>query len=142
MWGTQRGPSAEVTQVTVERAWQREEWLANKAASGQEGVIHWAREHRILLDGASAVLGSIHDGLARMPGDLLLELGQGVMQMGRLLAGHRRRAMADPRVWWEVAVDMAEPFLGHPKVLAMVVAQLEVDLVGRIAEADSGGEGE
>ncbi len=29
-----------------------------------------------------------------------------------------------------------------PKVLATVVVQLEVDLVGRIAEADLGGEGE
>ncbi|KAG5719763.1 hypothetical protein E4T56_gene18538 [Termitomyces sp. T112] len=141
MWGTQRGPSVEVTQATAERARRQEEWLANKAALGQWGVLHWAREHHILLDGASVALRSIHNGLVRMPRDLLPELGQGVTQMGRLLVGHRRRAMADPRAWWEVAVDMAEPLPGHSEVLAMVVAQLEVDLVGRITEADSGGGG-
>ncbi|KAG5724408.1 hypothetical protein E4T56_gene15981 [Termitomyces sp. T112] len=135
MRGTQWGPSAEATQATVERARRQEEWLANEAALG------W--EHCILLDGVSAALGSIHDGLARMPGDLPPELGQGVMQMGRLLAGHRQRATADPGAWWEVVVDMAEPLPGHPEVLVMVVAQLKVDLVGRIAEVDSGGgEGE
>ncbi|KAG5723571.1 hypothetical protein E4T56_gene18121 [Termitomyces sp. T112] len=94
---TQQGSSAGEVRAVAERVWWQEEWLANKAASGRRGVLYWAREHRILLDGASAVLGSIHDGLARMPKDLPLELGQGVMQMGRLLAGHRRRAMADPR---------------------------------------------
>ncbi|KAG5349033.1 hypothetical protein C0989_006466 [Termitomyces sp. Mn162] len=140
--GTQWGPSVEVTRVTAERAWQQEEWLANEAASGQPGVLYWAREHCILLDGASAALESIHDRLVRMPRDLLPELGQGVMQMGRLLAEHRRRATADPGVWWEVAVDVVELLPGHPKVLSIVVAQLEVDLVERIAEVDSGGEGE
>ncbi|KAG5734847.1 hypothetical protein E4T56_gene644 [Termitomyces sp. T112] len=40
MWGTQRGSSAKVTQVTAERACQWEEWLANEAASGQQGVLH------------------------------------------------------------------------------------------------------
>ncbi|KAG5349130.1 hypothetical protein C0989_005748 [Termitomyces sp. Mn162] len=142
MWGTQQGPSAEVTQATAERVQWREEWLANEAALGQQGVLHWAREHCILLDGASAALGSIHDGLARMPRDLLLELGQGVMQMGHLLAGHWQRATADAGAWWEVAMDVAEPLPGHPKVLVMVVAQLEVDLVGRIVEVDLGREGE
>ncbi|KAG5718810.1 hypothetical protein E4T56_gene2702 [Termitomyces sp. T112] len=126
----------------AERAQRQEEWLANKAASGRWGVLYWAREHRILLDGASAALGSIHDGLVRMPGDLPPELGQGVTQMGRLLVGHRQRAMADPRAWWEVAVDMAELLPGHPEVLVTVVAQLEVDLVERIAEVDLGEEEE
>ncbi|KAG5724415.1 hypothetical protein E4T56_gene15995 [Termitomyces sp. T112] len=90
------GSSAGEVWVAAERVRWREEWLANEAASGQQGVLHWAREHCILLNGVSAALGSIHDGLVRMPGDLPPELGQGVTQMGRLLAGHRRRAMADP----------------------------------------------
>ncbi|KAG5716112.1 hypothetical protein E4T56_gene10871 [Termitomyces sp. T112] len=94
---------------------------------------NWAREHRILLNRASAALGSIHDGLARMPGDLPLELGQGVTQMGHLLAGHWWRATADPRAWWEMATDMGELLPGQPKVLATVVAQLEVFMVGRVA---------
>ncbi|KAG5718804.1 hypothetical protein E4T56_gene2696 [Termitomyces sp. T112] len=68
-----------------------------------------------------------------MPGDLPLELGQGVMQMGRLLAGHQQRAMADPGAWWEMATDVGELLSGQPEVLAMVVAQLKVFMVGRVA---------
>ncbi|KAG5727065.1 hypothetical protein E4T56_gene20326 [Termitomyces sp. T112] len=128
----QQGSSAGEVQVAAERAWQWEEWLANKAALGWQGVLHWARKHCILLDGASAALGSIHDGLARMPGDLLPELGQGVTQMGRLLAGHQWRATADPGAWWEMATDVGELLPGQPEVLAMVVAQLEVFMVGRV----------
>ncbi|KAG5333217.1 hypothetical protein C0989_006078, partial [Termitomyces sp. Mn162] len=116
-------------------------WRELDKARKEWDLAYWAREHHILLNGASAALGSIHDGLARMPRDLLPELRQGVMQMGHLLAGHRQRVTADPGAWWEVAMDMAEPLPGHPKVLATVVAQLEVDLVGRIAEVDSEKEG-
>ncbi|KAG5725715.1 hypothetical protein E4T56_gene7330 [Termitomyces sp. T112] len=139
---TQQGSSAGEVWAAAERARQREEWLANEVALGQRGVLYWAREHRILLDGASAALGSVHDGLARMPGDLPPELGQGVMQMGRLLAGHRRRATADPGAWWEIATDVGEPLPGQPKVLAAVVAQLEVFMVGRVAGLGSEKEGE
>ncbi|KAG5331599.1 hypothetical protein C0989_008005, partial [Termitomyces sp. Mn162] len=138
---TQQGSSAGEVRAAAERAWRREEWLANEAALGRRGVLHWAREHRILLDGASAALGSIHDGLARMPGDLPPELGQGVTQMGRLLAGHRRRATADPGAWWEIATDVGEPLPGQPEVLAAVVAQLEVFMVGRVAGLGSEEEG-
>ncbi|KAG5334675.1 hypothetical protein C0989_003179 [Termitomyces sp. Mn162] len=129
---TQQGSSTGEVRVAAERARQQEEWLANKAASGQQGVLYWAREHHILLDRASAALGSIHDGLARMPGDLPLELGQGVMQMGHLLAGHWRRVMADPRAWWEMVTDVGELLPGQPEVLVTVVAQLEVFMVGRV----------
>ncbi|KAG5333663.1 hypothetical protein C0989_005080 [Termitomyces sp. Mn162] len=109
---TQQGSSAGEVRAAAERARRREEWLANEVALGPRGVLRewfprfcllsadsgstdWAREHRILLNGALAALGSIHDGLARMPGDLPPELGQGVMQMGHLLAGHQQRATAD-----------------------------------------------
>ncbi|KAG5349442.1 hypothetical protein C0989_003929, partial [Termitomyces sp. Mn162] len=104
--------------------------------------IDWAREHRILLDGALAALGSIHDGLARMPGDLPPELGQEVTQMGRLLAGHQRRATADPGAWWEMATDVGEPLPRQPEVLVVVVAQLEVFMVGRVAGLGLEEEGE
>ncbi|KAG5722532.1 hypothetical protein E4T56_gene2918 [Termitomyces sp. T112] len=120
----------------------QEEWLANEVASGRQGVLYWAREHCILLDGALAALGSIHDGLARMPRDLLLELGQGVMQMGHLLAGHWQRATADPGAWWEMATDVGEPLPGQPEVLAAVVAQLEVFMVGRVVGLGLEEEGE
>ncbi|KAG5719728.1 hypothetical protein E4T56_gene18517 [Termitomyces sp. T112] len=156
---TQQGSSAGEVQAAAERAWRQEEWLANEAALGQQGVlcdwflrfrllstdsvsIDWAKEHRILLNGASAALGSIHDGLARMPGDLLPELGQGVTQMTRLLAGHQRRATADPGAWWEMATDVGKPLPGQPEVLAVVVAQLEVFMVGRVAGLGSEEEGE
>ncbi|KAG5726351.1 hypothetical protein E4T56_gene18914 [Termitomyces sp. T112] len=141
---TQQGSSAGEVRAAVERARQWEEWLANEVALGRTDSvsIDWAREHRILLNGASAALGSIHDGLARMPGDLLPELGQGVMQMGRLLAGHQRRATADPRAWWEMSTDVGEPLPGQPEVLAAVVAQLEVFMVGRVAGLGSEEEGE
>ncbi|KNZ74285.1 hypothetical protein J132_07447 [Termitomyces sp. J132] len=142
VWETQQGSSAGEVWAAVERVWRQEEWLANKAASGWRGVLHWAREHRILLDGVLAALGSIHDGLARMPRDLPPELGQGVTQMGRLLAGHRRRAMADPGAWWEMATDVGEPHPGQPEVLAAVVAQLEVFMVGRVAGLGLEEEGE
>ncbi|KAG5729768.1 hypothetical protein E4T56_gene909 [Termitomyces sp. T112] len=128
----QQGSSTGKVRVAAERAQRREEWLANKVASGQQGVLHeW--EHRILLNRASAALGSIHDGLARMPGDLPLELGQGVTQMGRLLAEHWQRVTADPGAWWEMATDVGEPLPGQPEVLATVVVQLEVFMVGRVA---------
>ncbi|KAG5333215.1 hypothetical protein C0989_006094 [Termitomyces sp. Mn162] len=156
---TQQGSSVGEVQAAAERAQWWEEWLANEAASGQRGVLRewfprflllsadsgstdWAREHRILLDGASAALESIHDGLARMPGDLPLELGQGVTQMGCLLAGHWRRATADPGAWWEIATDVGKPLPGQPEVLAAVVAQLEVFMVGRVAGLGSEEEGE
>ncbi|KNZ72620.1 hypothetical protein J132_02213 [Termitomyces sp. J132] len=144
VWETQQGSSAGEVQAAAKRAQQREEWLANEAASGRtdSGSIDWAREHHILLDGALAALGSIHDGLARMPGDPPPELGQGVTQMGHLLAGHQRRAMADPGVWWEMATDVGEPLLGQPEVLVAVVAQLEVFMVGRVAGLGSEEEGE
>ncbi|KAG5349010.1 hypothetical protein C0989_006559, partial [Termitomyces sp. Mn162] len=156
---TQQGSSTEEVRAAAERVQRREEWLANEVASGRQGVLRewfprfllldadsgstdWAREHRILLNGASAALGSIHDGLARMLGDLPPELGQGVMQMGRLLAGHRRRATADPGAWWEIATDVGELLPRQPEVLAAVVAQLEVFMVGRVAGLGSEEEGE
>ncbi|KAG5348877.1 hypothetical protein C0989_007564 [Termitomyces sp. Mn162] len=36
---TQQGSSAGAVRAAVERVWWREEWLANKAASGQRGVL-------------------------------------------------------------------------------------------------------
>ncbi|KAG5727623.1 hypothetical protein E4T56_gene12314 [Termitomyces sp. T112] len=136
---TQQGSSTGEVWAAAERAQWREEWLANKAASGRTDSvsIDWAREHRILLDRASAALGSIHDGLARIPRDLLPELGQGVTQMGHLLAGHWQRATADPGAWWEMAMDVGEPLPRQPEVLVTVVVQLEVFMVGRVAELGS-----
>ncbi|KAG5734778.1 hypothetical protein E4T56_gene666 [Termitomyces sp. T112] len=147
VWTVHLQVRAEVAEVATQQAggsgvWENQQGSSaggvQAAAGGMAcqqgglGPVRSALEHRILLDRASAVLGSIHDGLVRMPGDLPLELGQGVMQMGRLLAGHRRRVTADPGAWWEMATDVKEPLPRQPKVLAMVVAQLKVFIVGRV----------
>ncbi|KNZ74452.1 hypothetical protein J132_06912 [Termitomyces sp. J132] len=120
---TQQGSSAGGVRAAAERVRRREKWLANKAASGWQGVLHWAREHCILLDKVSAALGSIHDG-------------------GYADGASVGRASADPGAWWEMATDMGEPLPGQPEVLAVVVAQLEVFMVGRVAGLGLEEEGE
>ncbi|KAG5337081.1 hypothetical protein C0989_010894 [Termitomyces sp. Mn162] len=81
-------PEASLLWVELEVARQREDWLANEAASGHVGILRWMWEHWVLLDGASAVFASIQDGLAQMPVGQPLELQQGMARVGRLLAGH------------------------------------------------------
>ncbi|KAG5351212.1 hypothetical protein C0989_007397 [Termitomyces sp. Mn162] len=91
--------------------------------------MHWVRQHHVLLDRASATYASMQNGLAQMPRKLLLELEQGFRQMGWLLVGHWWRSAADPGAWWEVVTDVGEPLLEQPEVLAIIVMQLEVDMV-------------
>ncbi|KAG5729117.1 hypothetical protein E4T56_gene3188 [Termitomyces sp. T112] len=114
--------------VELEVARQREDWLANEAASGCAGILRWVWEHRVLLDGASAEFTSIQDGLAQMPVGQPLELQQGMARVGRLLAGHQWHNVVAPGLWWEVAADMGEAFPGLAEVLAVVRAQMEIDL--------------
>ncbi|KNZ75546.1 hypothetical protein J132_02486 [Termitomyces sp. J132] len=47
----------------LEAARWREDWLANKAASGRVGILRWVQEHWVLLDGASTAFVSIQDEL-------------------------------------------------------------------------------
>ncbi|KAG5732236.1 hypothetical protein E4T56_gene11475 [Termitomyces sp. T112] len=115
-------------QVELEVARWREDWLANEAASGHMGILCWVREHWVLLDGASVVFASIQDGLAQMPVGQPPELQQGMVRVGRLLAGHRQHNAVAPGLWWEVAVDAGEALPGLAEVLAVVQAQMEVDL--------------
>ncbi|KAG5730089.1 hypothetical protein E4T56_gene1852 [Termitomyces sp. T112] len=96
-------PEASLLWVELEVARQREDWLANKAASGHVGILCWMREHWVLLDGASAVFASIQDRLAQMP-------------------------VVAPGSWWEVAADAGEALPGLVEVLAVVQAQMEIDL--------------
>ncbi|KNZ77136.1 hypothetical protein J132_06621 [Termitomyces sp. J132] len=112
----------------LEAARRREDWLANKAASGRTGILRWVREHRVLLDGASMAFASIQDGLTQGSMVQPPELQQGMAQLERLLAGHRRRNAVAPGSWWEVAADMGEALPGLAEVLAVVRAQMEVDL--------------
>ncbi|KAG5727074.1 hypothetical protein E4T56_gene20316 [Termitomyces sp. T112] len=121
-------PEAGLLRVELEVARQREDWLANKAASGRAGILRWVWEHRVLLDGASTAFASIQDGLAQMPGGQPPELQQGMVRVGRLLAGHQWHNAVAPESWWEVVADAGEALLGLAEVLAVVWAQMEIDL--------------
>ncbi|KAH0578709.1 hypothetical protein H2248_003837 [Termitomyces sp. 'cryptogamus'] len=83
-------PGGDALWAELEAARQREDWLANEAASGHTGVLRWVREHWVLLDSASAAFTLIQDGLMQGSTVQPLELQQGMAQLERLLAGHRR----------------------------------------------------
>ncbi|KAG5330991.1 hypothetical protein C0989_008456, partial [Termitomyces sp. Mn162] len=85
--------------VELEVARRREDWLANEAASGRAGILRWVREHRVLLDGASTVFALIQDGLTQGSAVQPPKLQQGMAQLERLLAGHRRRNAVAPGSW-------------------------------------------
>ncbi|KAG5349378.1 hypothetical protein C0989_004273 [Termitomyces sp. Mn162] len=121
-------PEAGLLQAELEVARWREDWLANEAASGHAGILRWVWEHRVLLDGASTAFALIQDRLAQMPVGQPPELQQGMARVGRLLAGHRQRNAVAPGSWWEVAADMREALPRLAEVLAVVWAQMEIDL--------------
>ncbi|KAG5348822.1 hypothetical protein C0989_007940 [Termitomyces sp. Mn162] len=112
----------------LEVARRREDWLANEATSGCAGILCWVWEHQVLLDSASAAFASIQDRLVQMPMGQPPELQQGMARVGRLLVGHRRRNAVAPESWWEVAADAGEALPGLAEVLAVVRAQMEIDL--------------
>ncbi|KAG5729758.1 hypothetical protein E4T56_gene922 [Termitomyces sp. T112] len=112
----------------LEAARQREDWLANKAASGCTGILCWVREHWVLLDSASTAFTSIQDGLMQGSTVQPSELQQGMARLERLLAEHWRHNVVAPGLWWELAVDAGEALLGLAEVLAVVQAQMEVNL--------------
>ncbi|KAG5733054.1 hypothetical protein E4T56_gene3574 [Termitomyces sp. T112] len=121
-------PEGDALWVELEAARRREDWLANKAASGHAGILRWVREHRVLLDGASTAFASIQDGLTQGSAVQPPELQQGMARLERLLAGHQRRNAVAPGSWWEVAADAGEALPGLAEILAVVRAQMEVDL--------------
>ncbi|KAG5734199.1 hypothetical protein E4T56_gene1188 [Termitomyces sp. T112] len=57
--GRGRALEGDALWVELEAARRREDWLANEAALGRTGILRWVREHRVLLDGASAAFASI-----------------------------------------------------------------------------------
>ncbi|KAG5726764.1 hypothetical protein E4T56_gene1167 [Termitomyces sp. T112] len=114
--------------VELEAARWREDWLANEAALGRAGILCWVWEHQVLLDGASVAFALIQDGLMQGSAVQPPELQQGMARLERLLAGHRRCNAVAPGLWWEVAVDAGEALPGLAEILAVVRAQMEVDL--------------
>ncbi|KNZ77866.1 hypothetical protein J132_03142 [Termitomyces sp. J132] len=121
-------PEGDALWAELEAARWREDWLANEAASGRAGILRWVREHRVLLDSASAAFTSIQDGLTQGSAVQPPELQQGMVRLERLLAGHRQRNAVAPGSWWEVAADAGEALLGLAEILAVVRAQMEVNL--------------
>ncbi|KAG5731542.1 hypothetical protein E4T56_gene5485 [Termitomyces sp. T112] len=63
-WGM--APEGGLLWAKLEAARQREDWLANEAASGHAGILCWVWEHQVLLDSASTAFVSIQDGLVQM----------------------------------------------------------------------------
>ncbi|KAG5331590.1 hypothetical protein C0989_007867 [Termitomyces sp. Mn162] len=126
--GRGRVLEGDVLWVELEAARWREDWLANKAALGRTGILCWVREHRVLLDGASTAFASIQDSLVQGSMAQPPELQQGMAQLERLLAGHRQHNAVALGSWWEVAADAGEALPGLAEVLAVVRAQMEVDL--------------
>ncbi|KAG5732631.1 hypothetical protein E4T56_gene16916 [Termitomyces sp. T112] len=90
--------------------------------------LGWVREHQVLLDGASTAFASIQDGLMQGSTVQPPELQQEMARLERLLAGHQRHNAVAPWSWWEVAVDTGEALPGLAEVLAVVRAQMEVNL--------------
>ncbi|KAG5348851.1 hypothetical protein C0989_007739, partial [Termitomyces sp. Mn162] len=72
-------PEGDALWAELEAARQREDWLANEAASGRMGILRWVWEHQVLLDGASAAFASIQDGLMQGSTVQPLELQQGMV---------------------------------------------------------------
>ncbi|KAG5349241.1 hypothetical protein C0989_005060, partial [Termitomyces sp. Mn162] len=126
--GQGRVPEGDALWAELEAARRREDWLANKAASGCTEILRWVREHQVLLDGASAAFVLIQDRLTQGSVVQPLELQQGMARLERLLAGHQRCNAVAPESWWEVAADAGEALPGLAEVLAVVRAQMEVDL--------------
>ncbi|KNZ82353.1 hypothetical protein J132_00168, partial [Termitomyces sp. J132] len=126
--GRGRVPEGDALWVELEAARRREDWLANKAALGHAGILRWVREHWVLLDGASVAFALIQDGLTQGSAVQPPELQQGMVRLERLLAGHRRCNAVAPGSWWEVAANVGEALPGLAEILAVVWAQMEVDL--------------
>ncbi|KAG5334583.1 hypothetical protein C0989_003334 [Termitomyces sp. Mn162] len=123
-------PEGGLLWAELEVARQREDWLANEAASGRAGILDkcWVQEHQVLLDSASAAFALIQDGLAQMPVGQPPELQQEMARVGRLLVGHQWHNAVAPELWWKVAADMGQALPGLVEVLAVVWAQMEIDL--------------
>ncbi|KAG5348679.1 hypothetical protein C0989_008968 [Termitomyces sp. Mn162] len=125
-WG--RVPEGDALWVELEAARQKEDWLANEAALGRAGILRWVQEHLVLLDGASVAFASIQDGLTQGSAVQPPELQQGMARLERLLVGHWQRNAVAPGLWWEVVADAGEALPGLAEILAVVQAQMEVDL--------------
>ncbi|KAG5717596.1 hypothetical protein E4T56_gene5445 [Termitomyces sp. T112] len=112
-----------LTQAKAKARRQQEKWLVSEVAL----ETGWVWEHWVLINGASATFALIQNRLVQMPTDHPLELDQ-VVRMGRLLVGHQWYNVVAPESWWEVAADVEKELPGLAEVLAMVRAQMEVDL--------------
>ncbi|KAG5334850.1 hypothetical protein C0989_002787, partial [Termitomyces sp. Mn162] len=117
VWVEQRAEvgqgAAEAERARAEVSRQQEEWLANEVALRQRGII-------------CLCLNAGWIGMDAWGADV--KVGAGVLADGVVVG----RTLADPGAWWEVAANVGEPLSGQLEVLAIVVAQMEVDLVGGV----------
>ncbi|KAG6895069.1 hypothetical protein C0993_010210 [Termitomyces sp. T159_Od127] len=118
--------AARTAEREVVRQW---DWALLEAASSQGGVLRWAWEHRLLLDGASAAHALLREGVGRMPFNLPAELDIGLAQLDILLAGHRRRNAIAPGSWLDVAVDTGEGLPVREEHLAALATQMEMAML-------------
>ncbi|KAG6898438.1 hypothetical protein C0993_006866 [Termitomyces sp. T159_Od127] len=119
------GQAVEAARAAEQESVRRWDWALLEAALSWEGVLCWAWEHRLLLDGASAAHALLREGVGRMPFNLPAELDIGMAQLDILLVGHRRRNAIAPRSWLDVAVDTGEGLPVRGDHLASLAAQME-----------------
>ncbi|KAG5719002.1 hypothetical protein E4T56_gene20384 [Termitomyces sp. T112] len=130
VWVEQRAEvgqgAAEAERARAEVSRQQEEWLANEVALRQRGIMCESSClcSYDLADPELSRLGWI--GMDAWGADV--KVGAGVLADGVVVG----RTLADPGAWWEVAANVGEPLSGQLEVLAIVVAQMEVDLVGGV----------
>ncbi|KAG6894837.1 hypothetical protein C0993_010608, partial [Termitomyces sp. T159_Od127] len=138
------GHAVVAAQMAEREAVRRRDWALREAASSRGGVLRWAREHRLLLDGASAAHALLREGVGRMPFNLPAELDIGLAQLDILLAGHRRRNAIAPGSWLDVAVDTGEGLPVREDHLAALATQMETAMLvtGPPAESREGADGE
>ncbi|KAG6874865.1 hypothetical protein C0993_011871 [Termitomyces sp. T159_Od127] len=137
------GEAVRLARAVEREAVRRWDWALLEAAASREGVLRWVREHRLLLDGASAAQASLREGVARMPFDLPVELDHGLSQLELLLAGHQRRNAIAPGSWMDMAMDAGESLPLREDHLAVLAARMETAMVvGLVMGSQEGADGE
>ncbi|KAG6883584.1 hypothetical protein C0993_005321 [Termitomyces sp. T159_Od127] len=126
--GAASGEGAAVQAAEREAVWWWD-WALLEALSCWEGVLCWAWEHWLLLDGASAAQALLQDGLVWVLFDLPMELDHGLTQLELLLAEHQHWNTIAPGSWTKVAVNAGESLPLQEDYLALLAAQMEMAMM-------------
>ncbi|KAG6897039.1 hypothetical protein C0993_007814 [Termitomyces sp. T159_Od127] len=138
------GQAVGTVRAAEQEAVHQWDWALLEAASSWGGVLRWAQEHRLLLDGASMAHALLQEGVGQMPFNLPAELDIGLAQLDILLAGHQRCNAIAPGSWLDVAVDTGEGLPVREEHLAALATQMEMAMLvtGPAAESQEGGDKE